>query len=59
MAPPDVVDYVIVHELAHAGHPNPGPRSWRLVDQHVGDYEAKDEWLKENGMRLVSDGSAG
>jgi len=53
MAPPDVVDYVIVHELAHAEHPNHGPRFWRLVGQHVPDYEAKNEWLKENGTQLV------
>ncbi len=57
MAPPDVIDYVIVHELAHAEHPNHGPRFWRLVEQHVLDYEAKNEWLKENGPRLVFDAS--
>jgi len=58
MAPPDVVDYVIVHEMAHAEHPNHSPRFWRLVEQHVPDYESKNEWLKENGTRLIFDGSA-
>jgi len=58
MAPPDIVDYVIVHELAHAEHPNHGPRFWRLVEKHVPDYEEKNEWLKENGTRLIFDGSA-
>jgi predicted metal-dependent hydrolase len=58
MAPPDVVDYVIVHELAHAEHPNHGPRFWRLVGQHVPDYKTKNEWLKENGTRLIYDGSS-
>lgn len=58
MAPPDVIDYVIVHELAHAKHPNHGPRFWRLVERHVPDYEAKNEWLKENGTRLIFDGSS-
>jgi hypothetical protein len=53
MAPPEVVDYVLVHELAHAEHPNHGPRFWRLVEQYVPDYEAKNEWLKENGVKLV------
>ena len=53
MAPPDVVDYVLVHELAHAEHPNHGPRFWRLVAQYVPDYEAKNEWLKENSPQLV------
>jgi len=56
MAPPDVIDYVIVHELAHAEHPNHGPRFWRLVEKHVPDYEAKNEWLKKNGTRLVFEG---
>ena len=58
MAPADVIDYVIVHELAHAEHPNHGPRFWRLVEQHVPDYEAKNEWLKEKGTRLIFDGSS-
>jgi len=58
MAPPDIIDYVIVHELAHAEHPNHGPRFWRLVGQHVPDYESKNEWLKENGTRLIFDGSS-
>jgi hypothetical protein len=31
---------------------------WRLVEQHVPDYEEKDEWLKENGTRLLFDGSS-
>lgn len=56
MAPPDIVDYLIVHELAHAEHPNHGPRFWRLVAQHVPDYEAKNKWLKENSPRLVYSG---
>ena len=59
MAPPGVIEYVIVHELAHAEHPNHGPRFWRLVAQHVPGYQEKGEWLKENGHRLVFDGSAG
>jgi predicted metal-dependent hydrolase len=58
MAPPDIVDYVMVHELAHAEHPNHGARFWRLVEQHVPDYEEKDEWLKKNGTRLLFDGSS-
>ncbi len=59
MAPPEVVDYVIAHELAHEEHPNHGPRFWRLVAQHVPDYQERGEWLEENGHRLIFDGSAG
>jgi predicted metal-dependent hydrolase len=55
MAPPEVVDYVIVHELAHAEHPNHGRRFWRLVAGHVSRYEKLDDWLDENGHRLVFD----
>jgi hypothetical protein len=55
MAPPEVVNYVLalVHELAHAEHPNHDPRFWRLVEQYVPDYEARNEWLKEKGPRLL------
>jgi predicted metal-dependent hydrolase len=52
MAPPDVIDYVFVHELVHAEPPNHGSRFLRLVEQHVPDYEAKNNWPKENGTRL-------
>jgi len=53
MAPPEIVDYVIAHELAHEEHPNHGPRFWRLVAQHVPDYQERGEWLKDNGHRLI------
>jgi len=53
MAPPEVVDYVIVHELAHEEHPNHGSKFWRLVAKHVPSYEKLDDWLDENGHRLV------
>ena len=58
MAPPEVVDYVIAHELAHAEHPNHGPRFWRLVAEHVPSYEEQDDWLDENGHRLVFEPSS-
>jgi predicted metal-dependent hydrolase len=56
MAPREVVDYVIAHELAHEEHPNHGPRFWRLVAQHMPDYQERGEWLEENGHRLVFSG---
>jgi predicted metal-dependent hydrolase len=55
MAPPEVIDYVIVHELAHAEHPNHGRKFWRLVRGHVPGYEKLDDWLEENGHLLVFD----
>ncbi len=53
MAPPEIVDYVIAHELAHEEHPNHGSRFWRLVAQHVPDYQERGEWLEKNGHRLT------
>lgn len=57
MCPPEVLDYVVVHELAHlkvAGH----PRSfWRLVDRYVNDVRGARSWLREHqdGIRHALD----
>jgi len=53
MAPPGVIDYVIVHELAHEEHPNHGPRFWRLVAEYVPAYQERGKWLEEKGHRLI------
>ncbi len=50
-APPDVVDYVIIHELAHLVEMNHSDRFWRLVASAMPDYEAKEAWLKEFGAK--------
>ncbi len=48
-APEDVLDYVIIHELAHLIEMNHSPRFWKLVEQAMPDYRDKERWLKENG----------
>ena len=48
-APPDVIDYVIIHELAHLLELNHSDRFWRLVSDAMSDYPAKEKWLKTNG----------
>lgn len=52
---PEVVDYVVAHELAHEKHPNHGSKFWRLVADRVSEYQEWDDWLNENGQRLVFD----
>ena len=53
MAPAEIVDYVIVHELAHLRVPRHGQRFWRLVAEHMPDYTEKVEWLSENSTQLI------
>lgn len=48
-APPDVQDYVIVHELAHLVELNHSDRFWKLVSEAMPEYEEKEKWLRQNG----------
>jgi predicted metal-dependent hydrolase len=52
MAPPEVIDYVVVHELAHTVHHNHGPKFWSLVASIVPDYKQHVRWLKQHGHTL-------
>ena len=40
-APRDCVEYVLIHELAHLKHHDHGPDFWRLLDQHVPDWQTR------------------
>ncbi len=44
-APMYVIDYVIVHELAHLIEYNHSPRFWNIVRTQIGDYEEHKKWL--------------
>lgn len=48
-APQDVIDYVIIHELAHFQEMNHSPRYWKIVADAMPDYKDKEKWLKKNG----------
>ncbi|MEM1214375.1 MAG: M48 family metallopeptidase [Bacteroidota bacterium] len=50
-APPDVIDYVIIHELAHLIELNHSDRFWALVKRAMPDYQAKEQWLKDYGSQ--------
>lgn len=48
-APEEVVDYVIIHELAHRIEMNHSSRFWKLVSDAMPDYKKHERWLKEHG----------
>lgn len=48
-APQEVLDYLIIHELAHLIHQNHSMKYWRLVESCMPDYLLHERWLKENG----------
>lgn len=52
MAPPDVIDYVVVHELCHLRHMNHSRDFWRCVETLMPDYRESRLWLKKNGWQL-------
>lgn len=48
-APQPVIDYVIIHELAHLIELNHSKRFWKLVEDAMPSYKEKEEWLKVHG----------
>lgn len=53
MAPPDVVDYVIIHELVHTKIKNHGPQFYRMLRSIMPQYREKEEWLHRHWHRTV------
>ncbi|WP_375624778.1 MULTISPECIES: M48 family metallopeptidase [unclassified Bartonella] len=52
MAPKEVVEYVVSHEVAHLVEMNHGPRFWALCEELCPDSKTYRAWLKENAHRL-------
>jgi predicted metal-dependent hydrolase len=50
--PPDLVDYVLVHELCHLSVMNHSQDFWRLVRLHCPDFEKRDTQLREMWKRI-------
>ncbi len=49
LTPPAVIDYVIIHELAHLLEMNHSPAFWRHVERAMPEYRKHEQWLKEYG----------
>ena len=52
MAPPEVLDYVVIHELCHRVEFNHSPRFWALVAGQMPEYAYWKKWLKAHGPEL-------
>lgn len=52
-APPAVIDYVVIHELAHLAELNHSSRFWGVVDAHCPDWKLQRDWLKRYGTQLL------
>lgn len=50
-APDDVIDYVVIHELAHLMEMNHSDRFWKIVSDIMPDYAAKEHLLKINSAK--------
>lgn len=53
LAPEQVLDYVIWHEVCHLEVMDHSPRFWSLVAQRCPDYREHVAWLRRNGATLV------
>jgi predicted metal-dependent hydrolase len=57
-APPEVLDYLVAHEVAHLVHMNHGPRFWALAERLCdGPMAPAQAWLKANGETLLQYGA--
>jgi len=52
MAPLTVLDYIVVHELAHLRHRNHTNAFWHEVDKMLPDYRERKTWLRLNGAGM-------
>lgn len=53
MAPREVVDYVVVHEMCHMVHLNHDRSFWRLVGKIMPDYKEKENWLVLSNWKMT------
>ena len=54
LAPLEVLDYVVVHELCHLRVPNHSKSFWTLVEGSRPDWREQRDWLREHGPELLA-----
>lgn len=52
MAPIPIIDYVVLHELAHTVVRNHSSRFWNIVKKNMPDYSVRQKWLRDNVFSL-------
>lgn len=53
LTPPEVIDYVVVHELCHRKEMNHSGAFWAEVEKVLSGYKEQVKWLKENGGKII------
>jgi predicted metal-dependent hydrolase len=53
MAPHEVIDYVVVHEMCHMVHLNHDRSFWRLVGKIMPDYKEMEKWLASSSWKMT------
>ena len=53
LAPPAILDYVVVHELCHLTYMNHSTSFWKKVESVYPDYRTARKWLKDHGHELI------
>jgi predicted metal-dependent hydrolase len=53
LAPPEILDYVVEHEVCHLDVMDHSPRFWALLESRVPDWRAHAAWLRRYGSTLV------
>lgn len=59
LTPPEVIDYVVVHELCHRLEMNHSRYFWEEVERILPDYKKRRKWLKDNGEKIMRRMTAG
>lgn len=53
LMPPEVIDYVVVHELCHRKEMNHSKAFWSEVEKVLPEYKTQVKWLKDEGSNIM------